>query len=251
VMVWTYTDNSAGQKTWPPAWLSATTNMAGILTNAVIASGFDAFMSGSVGFPLLRDSTNSMTPDDVKRTAVALQQLLADGNLAAIQALRPRTAANWTTFTNRLVSLKRLADVLGSGARPVFCSINLLKMDDQDRADDIWRAKYRYIKLAGDSNKMKNTNIGEDAELGKVNITQGCSFQFYQRDSDSQPGEVVADAGEWGPLALVAKYDSRPEQPGDYSSWIVKRPVPGGSGFLRIKLKFDEPLVGMEHWPKE
>jgi len=251
-MVWTYTDNSAGQKTWPPGWLSATiTTPAGILTNAVIASGFRAFMSGSVGFPLLRNATNSMAPDEVKRTAAALRQLLAGGNLAAIQALQPRTSANWAAFTNRLLSLKQLADAFGNQERPVHCTISLLKMDDQDRSDDVWRAKYRYIRLAGDSYKMRNTNIGEDAELGRVNITQGCSFQLYQRDSDNQPGEVVAEPGDWGPLALVTKYDGRPEQPGDYASWIVKRPVAGGSGFLRIKLRFDEPLVSMENWPKE
>ena len=428
VMVWTYTENKAGQKTWPPAWLSATTtNAAGILTNVVIASGLDAFIrqatntmqdvstnwvqvtgvasslrgfnaaedaflaglpdtsvmmksfghlateeaslehsitnaagnglfNGGIsfnnafqtytnkitmyavgafdrvekenlsairkqgdypvfmmisrrlqaerrsfssslanlvspaemaefktldakslalkdgqpawklrwrmyegvaslarlsGFPLLRTSARMMTPDDMNKADAVLQALLTDANSGAIQELQLKNAGSWTTFTNRLTNLKRLADMLRVKDRPDFCTISLLKMDDQNRADDVWRAKYRYIKLAGNSTKMEKTNIGEDTELGKVNVTQGCSFQLFQRDSDQQPGETVAEQGEWGPLALIAKYDSRPAQEGDYTTWIVKRPVSGGSGDLRIRLKFDEPLVNLEHWPKE
>jgi IcmF-related N-terminal domain len=44
-MVWTYASNRAGQKSWPPAWLSATTTTpAGTPTNALLETGLDYFI---------------------------------------------------------------------------------------------------------------------------------------------------------------------------------------------------------------
>jgi IcmF-related N-terminal domain len=203
------------------------------------------------GFPLLRASAKLMTSDEMNQADAVLQQLVADANSGAIQELNPPNADGWKALTSRLKSLNHLADVLKAGDRPDYCTISLLMMDNQHRSDDVWRARYRYIQIAGSSAGMKNTNIGQDEELGKVNAAEGCSFQLYQRDSDPKPEEVVAETDQWGPLALVAKNDSHPAQAGDYSAWIVNQPVPGVGGFLRLKLKFDKPLVSLDVWPKE
>jgi IcmF-related N-terminal domain len=44
-MVWTYASNPAGQKSWPPAWLStSTTSPDGTPTNALLQTGMDYFI---------------------------------------------------------------------------------------------------------------------------------------------------------------------------------------------------------------
>ena len=204
----------------------------------------------ALGFPLLRDSTVVMSPENVDKVDGVLKNLVAGVNSDLIRELKFTDADGWKNYTNRLANLRRLADVLRSGERPNFCTVTLLKMDDQTRSDDAWRARYRYIKLAGDSTKMENTNIGQDEELGKVIVNKPCSFQLYQRDTDPNPAETLASPGAWGPLALVAKY-GRPAQDGNFTTWNVHWPIQGGNGSLRVQLKFDQPLVDLELWPKD
>lgn len=48
VMVWTYGANPAGQKSWPPAWLSTTTTSpAGTPTNTVLQTGLEFFIQSA------------------------------------------------------------------------------------------------------------------------------------------------------------------------------------------------------------
>lgn len=206
---------------------------------------------GLAGFPLWRGSNKLMTSAEMNQADSVVQKLVAGADSGVIQEFNARHAEGWKTVASQLKSLNRLADVLKPGTRPLFCTISLLKMDNAHRADDVWRARYRYIELAGGAAGMRNTNIGQDVELGKVKVADGCSFELYQRDSDPKPEKVVAETERWGPLALVAKYGSHPAQAGDYSTWIVNQPVPGGGGFLRLKLKFDKPLISLKDWPKE
>ena len=86
-------------------------------------------------------------------------------------------------------------------------------------------------------------------ELGKVGLNKSCNFQLYRRDDDKDPAQTISQ-NDWGPLALAAKY-GKPAQEGDFTTWIVRRPVDGGNGALRLKLKFDEPLMDLEQWPKD
>jgi GTP-binding protein EngB required for normal cell division len=204
-------------------------------------------LSAMAGFPLLRDSNKSMTPENLSRSATVLQDLLTGMNAESIQ-LKVKEST-WKAFTNRVVNLKRLADSLKTKEKPNLCTVSLLKMSDETAADDAWRSPYRFIRLAGDSTKMENTNVGSDQELGKVGLNKSCNFQLYRRDDDKDPAQTISQ-NDWGPLALAAKY-GKPAQEGDFTTWIVRRPVDGGTGALRLKLKFDEPLMDLEQWPKD
>jgi len=123
--------------------------------------------------------------------------------------------------------------------------VTLLKMET---SDDSWRRKYRYIRIDGGTGRMENTNIGEDRELGKVNLSNAFDFQLYQRDDDKEPGQVLKQSG-WGALELAVKYGKPAD--GDLSTWTVKRPLDSGGGTLRVRLKFEEPLPEPDQWLKE
>jgi GTP-binding protein EngB required for normal cell division len=208
-----------------------------------------ANLSDFIGFPLLLDSGRIMTQDNVDQSAAILQDLVASVNTESIQQLKFKDVETWKNFTNRVANLQRLADLLKTRDKPNVCTVTLLKMEDSTRADDAWRSRYRYIKIAGDNTRMENTNIGQDQELGKLNLNKPCSFQLYQRDDDKEPGQVLG-RGDWGTLALVGRY-AQPVREGDFTTWLVKRPVEGNGGVLRVRLTFEEPLVDLEKWPKQ
>jgi hypothetical protein len=202
-------------------------------------------LSGMAGFPLLKGSDKPMSPDTLSRSAAVLQDLLTGVNSESIQS--KVKDATWKAFTNRIVNLKRLADSFKTKDKPSLCTVSLMKMND-DSPDDKWREQYRAIRLVGDSTRIENTNVPNDQELGKVALNKPCNFQLYQRP-DGDPGQTI-NQNDWGPVWLAAKF-GKPQE-GDFTTWIVARKIEGGNGgVLRLKLKFDEPLMDPEQWPKD
>jgi len=235
------------------------------LADAAIAAQFvqayvakvNGELDALLGFPLLRKSGRLMTADQMNGALETIQAVTEEIGAEAVQRLNLKEDANWKGATNRWANLRRVAQVLkATDGKPINCTISLLKWDGEN-PQDVWRRKYRYIRLAADDRlaTLEKTNVGEDQELGKVSLRQAVRFQLFQRDDDPRPGLEPAEAGEWGVLQLIARYDGAPASEGDHSTWLVRRPLESASGptaeALRLKLSFDKPLPGLDQWPKE
>jgi hypothetical protein len=209
----------------------------------------------ALGFPVLRASTAPLAPDSINSVAAALQGLSDDLKPDSLQRLGIPTGDFWTNLSARVDDLRKVAKFLqGRDGSPPLCDITLRKVTSGTDPAQQWRLRFRGVALSVAGQPAAPTQIvwDEDQDLGKVAVNQACALQLFQLTDDKAPTATVQDAGPWAPMALIARYGGKPEQDGNFKTWIVDRPIPGtDGGVLNLRLVFDDPAPDPAHWPAE
>ncbi|HTA31239.1 MAG TPA: hypothetical protein VK731_12185, partial [Candidatus Cybelea sp.] len=209
----------------------------------------------ALGFPVLRGSALVLTPGSIDPITAALLGLSDDLKPDSLQKLKIENTDFWKSLASRVEDLKQVALFLkGKDGNPPVCTVVLRKVDDPNDTSQRWRFRFRAIGVSTDGQKAAPIKIesDEDQELGKVTVTQPCALQLFQLADDKTPTQTDGGQTAWGPLALIVKYQGKPEHDGDFKTWLVNLPIVGADGnALNLRLVFDSPLPDPRHWPNE
>jgi hypothetical protein len=202
-------------------------------------------LTQSLGFPVLRGMTAKViSRDDLDSCQGLLERLREEAS--SIESRKLEDSKEWKSYTTRLAAITKVFGVLkGTKDKANYCMVTLLGYDGGNPAD-AWRNGTRGIRLRGQANAVDASQ--EEKELGKVDVLGPCTFQFTRRaDSTEKPTEQGVDK-PWGPIWLITQYGGKPSADG---TWTVAYPLDeiAAGGKLRLKLRFDEPLPDLDHWP--
>lgn len=210
-----------------------------------------ASAGADLGFPLTRDVNWLMEPEKFAATGRQLKFVADD--LPAFQKYSVRSRSKeWEQFLENVEGQQVVARALMSEDGLGICTVSLAAATDATRTKDAWRGTWRDLKLVcpGVNTETKRTESDTDLNLGDVPVQQKLTLNFYKNINDANPTPSPVATEAWGPVWLLHKYKGERDK-ADPRTWLVEFPatMPGASGNVRLKLKFERALPELDKWP--
>jgi hypothetical protein len=213
----------------------------------------DVIVGFGIGFPLVKDLTRPAKIDDFTTAGKNLKFISSDLASPVFQKYAPQDSEKWKRFVAKVAEQQMIAKALmGDEGILGSCIISLAASSDATRADDEWQGTWRDLKLVfeGGNNEAVRAGAETDQKLGDAPVAQKIELRILKNVNDPASPKFVIATSDWGPLELIHKYKSERDKT-DPKTWLVRLPVgaPGAKGFVRLKLKFENPLPDLDRWP--
>jgi hypothetical protein len=217
-----------------------------------ILGGIDLYVRARAVFPVLIDSPQPMSAEDVHGLKDFLTPLTGEleqpvwktGNSEALAALRKR-CAGYASIASKLVNPK---------GDPINGTLYFVpgKTDEDLAISDIYRELK--ISIGGVDGVWKDVSVNktDKAEIGKMAIDAPLRISARFQPSRPDTAKDVASSEKWGLIRLIQANHAATQD--DASVWRFQIPLSDGaghSGKFTFEIKFDGPLLKMEDWPKQ
>jgi len=215
--------------------------------NYILAQPY-LYIITNAGFPVLKDSTNSMDAKKVGELRDFLTSLA--GELKLHRAIWEKDNTN--TFASVQIRCAELGGIasklLDAKGAPINGKLSFVPGVDRSITDI-----FRGLKVAGG---------WEDVGAAKAPIQMGnmpvdAALQILcckdVLNINAQPGAAreIISVGDWGLIRLLQTYQATQSADGIWHFQIPLADDSGHSGFLDFEIKFDSPLPKLEDWPKK